>query len=43
MQWVDNPPQAWYYEDMLEATVSHSFVWLEEGDWAALERYGPQA
>lgn len=54
--WVDNPADAWYYRDMLEASVSHPYRWtgtgedrreiwtgrLEDPDWAALERYGPQ-
>lgn len=27
VQWVDNPPQAWYYADMMEASISHSYEW----------------
>lgn len=54
-QWVDNPADAWYYEDMLEATVSHAYTWLgekeserwterlEERDWYALAHFGPDA
>lgn len=30
IQWVDNPPEAWYYEDMLEASVSHSYEWSDK-------------
>lgn len=30
-QWVDNPPQAWYYADMMEASVSHSYEWYGDG------------
>ncbi len=52
-QWADNPMDAWYYGDMLEATVSHTCEWLEgestehwtgpleTRDWNALERFGP--
>lgn len=49
-RWYDNSPQAWYYGDMLEASVSHSFTAVDDGerwtalltdrDWAALERRG---
>ena len=50
--WTDNPPGAWYYGDMVEASVSHTYrrqgggeIWngsLEERDWTALERFGPE-
>ena len=41
-QWADNPADAWYYEDMLEATVSHDYEWLGDGEtraerWTALQ------
>lgn len=53
VHWVDNPAEAWYYEDMLEATVTHTFLWTGTGaeewtalpgerDWTALERWGPE-
>ena len=51
-RWYDNPPQAWYYGDMLEASVSHSFMeedgterWtalLADRDWTALEQLGTE-
>lgn len=42
VQWVDNPADAWYYEDMLEATAGHDYEWLGEGEtraerWTALQ------
>lgn len=42
VQWVDNPQDAWYYEDMLEATAGHDYEWLGEGKkrterWTALQ------
>ena len=42
VQWVDNPQDAWYYEDMLEATAGHDYEWLGEGEnrserWTALQ------
>ena len=46
--WPDNPPSAWYYAQMQEATNSHDYDWLgdieawteklEERDWEALEK-----
>lgn len=30
--WVDNPKDAWYYADMLEASVGHDYVWLGTGE-----------
>lgn len=54
VHWADNPADAWYYEDMLEATVTHTFLWTGTGaeqwtalpgerDWTALERWGPES
>lgn len=50
IRWPDNPEDAWYYEDIQEATNSHDYdmeefsfseVWtvlLANRDWAALEK-----
>ena len=47
-RWPDNPQNAWYYEDIQEATNSHDYtmtdsheVWTtlwENVDWAAAEK-----
>ena len=53
--WPDNPPDAWYYLAVQEATNSHDYTWAGTGafevwtellpnrDWAALEEIWSQA
>ena len=29
LTWTDNTPDDWFYADMMEATNSHDYMWLE--------------
>ena len=43
INWPDNPEDAWYYEDVQEATNSHEYEWItvmnEQGEGEVIENW----